>query len=80
MKSTWKCIKSINDLKHLLKFSKKSFSNNSNALSDPYEIAESFNDYFASIADMAKENKKSSHKYYSNHLRNKRSNSIFVQP
>ena len=49
-------------------------------ITNPYDIANIFNNYFSSVADTAKENIKYSHKYFSDFLNNQCNNSIFIQP
>ena len=49
---------------------------NSNTRTNPYDIANTFNNYFASIAETAKTNIKYSYK----HLKNECDSTIFLQP
>ena len=57
------------------------FSKNSNdTITNPYDIANAFNNYFASIAKTTKKCIKDSDKHFSDHLSNKTSSTIFLQP
>ena len=49
---------------------------NSNTITNPYDIANTFNNYFASIAETAKTNIKYSYE----HLKNECDSTIFLQP
>ena len=46
------------------------YHNNGNTINKPYDIANTFNDYFASIAETTKNNIKYVHKYFSDFLKN----------
>ena len=46
----------------------------------PYDIANTSNNYFASIAETTKNNIKYSHKYFSDYLKNECDSTIFLQP
>ena len=46
----------------------------------PYDIANTFNNYFASIAETTKKSIKYSHKHFSDYLSNETSSTIFLQP
>ena len=50
-----------------------------NTITNPCEIADIFN-YFASVADTAKQNINYSHKHFSEYLKHQCNNSIFIQP
>ena len=50
MKNTWKGIKSITNIRSNTKSVRTSISENNNIISDSTEIANSFNNYFSSIA------------------------------
>ena len=49
-------------------------------ITNPYDLANTFNNYVSSVADTAKENKMYSHKHFSDYLNNHCNNSIFIQP
>ena len=53
---------------------------NGDTISNPYDIANTFNNYFASIAETTKRSKKYSHKHFSDYLSNESSSTIFLQP
>ena len=58
----------------------RTISQGENLITNPYDIANIFNNYFPSIANTAKENIKYSHKHFSDYLNNQCKNSIFIQP
>ena len=49
-------------------------------IANPYDIANTFNNYFASIAETTKKSINYSHKHFSDYLSNKSSSTIFLQP
>ena len=49
-------------------------------ITNPYDIANTFNNYFASIAETTKKSIKYSHKHFSDYLSNETSSTIFLQP
>ena len=53
---------------------------NGDTIANPYDIANTFNNHFASIAETMKESIKHSHKHFSDYLSNETSSSIFLQP
>ena len=53
---------------------------NGDTVTNPYDIANPFNNYFASIAETTKKNIKYSHKHFSDYLSNENSSTIFLQP
>ena len=65
IKNTWKGIKSLD---------------NGDAITNPYDIANTFNNYFASVAETTKRSIKYSHKHFSDYLSNESSSTIFLQP
>ena len=72
IKSTWKGIKSFISLKTVASSVPTVLSlDNSDAITNPYDITNTFNNYFAS---------KYSHKHFSDYLSNETSNTIFLQP
>lgn len=56
IKNFWKGIKSIINFKSTFSNFPRSLSNSNNAITDPYEVANNFNKYFASISEITKEN------------------------
>ena len=58
----------------------RTISQGENLITNPYDIANIFNNYFSSVADTAKENIKYSHEHFSDYLNNQSKNSIFIQP
>ena len=83
IKNTWKGIK------HFLISLKTVASNvptvhslhNGDTITNAYDITNTFNNYFASIAETTKKKKKKySHKNFSDYLSNKNSSRIFLQP
>ena len=57
-----------------------SLSHGDNTIPNPCEIANIFNNYFASVADAAKQSINYSHKHFSEYLKHQCNNSIFTQP
>ena len=56
----------------------RTISQGENLITNPYDIAYIFNNYFSSVSDTAKENIKYSDKYFSDFLNNQCNNSIFI--
>ena len=81
IKNTWKGIKSLITLKSVTSNVPTVLSlDNGDTITNPYDIANTFNNYFASIAETTKKNIKYSHKHFSDYLANENGNSIFLQP
>ena len=53
---------------------------NGDTITNPYDIANSFNNYFASIGETTKKTIKYSDKHFSDYLSNENSSTIFLQP
>ena len=53
---------------------------NGDIITNPYDIANTFNSYFASIAETTKKSIKYSHKHFSDYLSNESSSTTFLQP
>ena len=53
---------------------------NGDTITSPYDIANTFNNYFASIAETTKKSIKYSHKHFSDNFSNESSTTIFLQP
>ena len=79
-KIIWKGIKSIITSKDITSSAPRTVSHGENLITNPYDIAKIFNNYFSSVTDTAKKNIKYSHKHSSDFLSNQCKNSIFVQP
>ena len=56
------------------------YRENGDTITNPYDIANTFNNYFASIAETTKRSIKYSHKHFSDYLSNESSSTIFLQP
>ena len=77
-KNTWKGIKSIITMRNAI--STVPHSHDENTTTNPCEIANILNNYFASVAETAKLNINYSHKHFSEYLKHQCKNSIFIQP
>ena len=51
---------------------------NGKTITNPYDIANTFNNYFASIAETTKKPIKYSHKHFSDYISNENNNNIFA--
>ena len=81
IKNTWKGIKSLIFLKTVASSVPTVLSlDNGDTITNPYDIANTFNNYFASIAETIKKSIKYSHKHFSDYLSNESSSTIFLQP
>ena len=79
--NTWKGIKSLINLKTATsRVPTVLYLGNGGTITNPYDIANTFNNYFASIAETTKKSIKYSHKHFSDYLSNKSSTTIFLQP
>ena len=80
IKNTWKGIKPLISLKtEASSVPTVLFRENGDTITNPYDIANIFNNYFACIAETTKESIKYSHKHFSD-LSNESSSTIFLQP
>ena len=80
-KNTWKGIKSLISLKAVASHVPTVLSlDNGDTITNPSDIANTFNNYFASIAETTKKSIKYSHKHFSDYLSNETSSTIFPQP
>ena len=71
IKNTWKGIKSLISLKTKASSVPTVLSHeNGDTITNPYDIAITFNNYFASIAETTKRSIKYSHKHFSDYLSN----------
>ena len=81
IKNTWKGIKFIISLKPLASSVPTLLSpDNGDIITNPYNIANTFNNYFASIAKTTKKSIKYLHKYFSDYLFNESISTLFPQP
>ena len=53
---------------------------NGDTITNPYDIANTLNNYFAFIAESIRKKTKYSHKHFLNYLSNESSRTIFLQP
>ena len=81
-KNTWKRIKSLISLKTVAFGVPTALSSldNGDTITNPYDIANTFNNYFASIAETTKKSIKYTHKHFSDYLSNESDSTIFLQP
>ena len=69
IKNTWKGIKSFISLKTVASsVPTVLFLDNGDTITNPYDIANIFNNYFASIVETTKKSIKYSHNYFSDYL------------
>ena len=81
IKNTWKGIKSLISLKTVAPSVPTVLSlDNGDTITNPYDTANTFNNYFASIAETTKKSIKYSHKHFSDYLSNESSSTMFLQP
>ena len=81
--NTWKGIKSLLSLKTVASSIPTVLSlDNGDIITNPYDIANTFNNYFAYIAETTRKKKdiKYSHKHFSDCLSNVSDSTIFLQP
>ena len=81
IKNTWKGIKSLISLKTVASHVPTVLSfDNGDTITDPYDIASTFNNYFASTAETTKKSIKYSHKHFSDYYQNESDRVTFLQP
>ena len=81
IKNTWKGIKSLICLKTKASSVPTVLScENGDTITNPYDIANIFNNYFASIAETTKRRITHAHKHFPHYLSNESSSTIFLQP
>ena len=81
IKNTRKGIKSLISLKAVaLNVPTVLSLDNGDTITNPYDIANTFNYYFASIAETKKKSIKYSHKHFSDYLSNESVSTLFLQP
>ena len=66
-------------MKNVISTIPRPLSHGENTITNPCEIANIFNNYFASVAETAKQNINYSHKHFSEYLKHQCNNSIFIQ-
>ena len=67
-------------MKNVISTVPRTLSHGVTTTTNPCEIANIFNNYFASVAETAKQNINYSHKHFSEYLKHQCNNSIFIQP
>ena len=81
IKNKWKGIKPFISLKTVASSMPTVFSlDNGDTITNPYDIANTFNNYFAPIAEATKKSIKYSHKQFSDYLSKEIDSTIFLQP
>ena len=80
IKNTWKGIKSLISLKTVASYASNVLSlDNGNTITNAYDITNTFNNNFASIAETTKNSIKYSHKRFSDYLSNESISTLFLQ-
>ena len=80
IKKKWKRMNSLISLKTVASSVPAALPvDNDDTITNPYDIANTFNNYFASIAESTKQNIKYSHKHFSDYLSNESNSTIFLQ-
>ena len=67
-------------MKNVISTVPRTLCHRENTTTNRCEIANVFNNYFASVAETAKQNINYSHKHFSEYLQHQGNNSIFIQP
>ena len=81
IKNTWKGIKSLISLKTVVSSVPAVLPlDNGDTITSPYDIANIFINYIASIAETTKKSIKYLHKHFSDYFANENGNTIFLQP
>ena len=81
IKNKWKGIKSLISLKTVASSAPAVlFRDNGNTITNPYDIANTFNNYFVSIAEAIKNNIKYSYKHFSDYIKEECESTIFLKP
>ena len=81
IKDTWKGIKSFISFKTVVSnVSTVLFPDNGDTISNPYYIANTFNNYFAAIVETTRNSIKYSHNHFSDYLSNRTISTLFLQP
>ena len=80
IKNTWKGIKSLISLKTVASRVPTVLSlNNGDTITNPYDAVNTFNNWFAFIAESTKKSINYSHQHFSDYLSNKSSSTIFLE-
>ena len=80
LRETWKGINSIIQIKNRSYSLPNSILDNGTSITDPTQIANSFNSYFSSIGETLQSKIHSTHVRYSKYLKNPNINSMFLSP
>ena len=80
IKNTWKEIKSLISLKNISTSVPRTLNHNNKTVTNPFEIANIFNNHFASVAQKTRANVNYSHKYFSEYMANNSSKSFLLSP
>ena len=81
IKNTWKGIKSLISQKTVAASIPTVLSlDNGDTVTNPYDIANTFNNYFATIAETTNKSIKYTHKHFLDYLSNESDSTIFLQP
>ena len=80
IKNTWKGIKSILNINNTHSNIPKILVSSDTISAEPIDIANILNNFFTSIAAKTKESIKYSHKHFSNFLKNRSGDSVFLSP
>ena len=80
IKNTWKGIKSILNINNTHSNIPKILVSNDTTSAEPTEIANILNNFFTSVATKTKGSIKYSHKHFSNLLKNRSDDSLFLSP
>ena len=67
-------------MKNAISIVPRTLSHGVSTTTNPCEIANVFNNYFASVAETANQNINYSHKHFSEYLKHQCNNSMFIQP
>ena len=80
IKNTWKGIKSVITLKSTRKSQPSSLLSNGNLITDPKQVANTFNDYFSSIGTSLQKNIHHYGKNFTHYLGNANEHTFFIRP
>ena len=80
LRDTWKGIKNIIHMKNNSNSSPTCILHNGDSLTDPTEIANTFNNYFSNIGESLQSKIHSSHVNFTKYLKNPNINSFFLSP
>ena len=80
IKETWKGIKTIINIKNKSKNYQSSLLVDNNLITDPKKVADSFNDYFSSIADNLQKKIRNHGKHFTEYLKDPNPHTFFLRP